>query len=164
MLISRGFREIDGTHIEIRKPDNESSVDYFSRKHKYTANIQAVVGSNLIFLDVATGFPVSIHDARMLRATELYQDAEANVILSKLTDVIENKQVSPLLISNGAYPSTSWQIKPYNFTIRLNDGPKKFNKKLTSARVTVERAFGLLKGRWRCLLKRLDNKLSNVSF
>ena len=139
-------------------------MDYFSRKHKYTANTQAVVGSNLIFLDVATGFPVSIHDARMLRATELYQDAEANVILSKLTDAIENKQVSPLLISNGAYPSTSWQIKPYPFTIRLNDGPKKFNKKLTSARVTVERPFGLLKGRWRCLLKRLDKKLSNVSF
>ena len=30
--------------------------------------------------------------------------------------------------------------------------------------MTVERALGLLKGRWRCLLKRLDNRLSNVSF
>ena len=70
----------------------------------------------------------------------------------------------PHLISDGAYPSTSWQLKPYPFTIRLNDAQKKFNKKLSSARVTVKRCFGLLKGQWRCLLKRLDNRLSNVSF
>ena len=31
------------------------------------------------------------------------------------------------------------------------------------ARVSVERAFGVLKDRWCCLLKRLDNRLSNVS-
>ena len=30
--------------------------------------------------------------------------------------------------------------------------------------MTVKRCFGLLKGQWRCLLKRLDNRLSNVSF
>ena len=38
------------------------------------------------------------------------------------------------------------------------------SKKLSSAQVTVKRAFDLLKQRWRCLLKRLDNRLSNVSF
>ena len=43
----------------------------------------------------------------MLRATKLYQDAEANIILSKPTDVIEeNKEVCMLLISDGAYPAT----------------------------------------------------------
>ena len=70
----------------------------------------------------------------------------------------------PPLISDGAYPSTSWQLKPYPFTIPLNDAQKKFNKKLSSARVTVERAFGLLKGPWRCLLQRLDYTLSNVIY
>ena len=39
--------------------------------------------------------PGSIHDARMLRETKLYQDAEANIILSEPTDVIENKKVRP---------------------------------------------------------------------
>ena len=44
----------------------------------------------------------------MLRATKLYQDAEANIILSKPTDVIEeNKEVCMLLISGGAYTATS---------------------------------------------------------
>ena len=69
-----------------------------------------------------------------------------------------------LLISDEAYSSTSWQLKPYHFTIRLNNAQKKFNKKLPSARVTVERPFDLLKGWWRRLLKRLDNRLSKISF
>ena len=120
---------IDETHIEILKADNESSVYYLSRKQKYTVNTQAVVCSNLIFLDVATEFPGSFRDTRMLRATKLYQDAEVNLILSKPTGAIENKEVRPLFISDGAYPSTSWQLKPYPFTIRLNDAHKKSHEK-----------------------------------
>ena len=34
-----------------------------------------------------------------------------------------------------------------------------FNKELSTARVTVECAFGILKGRWRVLQKRLDSSL-----
>ena len=39
----------------------------------------------------------------------------------------------------------------------------KFNKRLSGARVTVERASGILKARWRMLLKRLDSQITNVS-
>ena len=56
---------VDGPHIEILAPLSESKLDYFSRKQKYTINSQAVVGSNLMFLDVSTGFPGSVHDARI---------------------------------------------------------------------------------------------------
>ena len=98
----------------------------------------------------------------MLHATKLYQDAEANMVLSKPSDVIENKEGRSLLISDGAYQAT-WQLKHYPFTIQLNDTQKKINRKVSSAQVTVERAFGLLKRRMSCLLKRLNNRLNNVS-
>ena len=45
----------------------------------------------------------------------------------------------------------------------MSDTEKNFNKHLPSAAVTVERTFGLLKGRWRCLLERLDKDLVSVS-
>ena len=54
-------------------------------------------------------------------------------------------------------------MKPYSFTPALNNIQKKFNKKLSSSRAIVERSFGICKVRWRCLLKRLDNKVENVS-
>ena len=54
-------------------------------------------------------------------------------------------------------------VCPYNFTQTLTPQEKRFNKLLSSARVTAERAFGVLKARWRCLLTLLDTNLENVS-
>ena len=68
-------------------------------------------------------------------------------------------RVRPLLLGDGAYLSTTWLFKPYPRNIRLTNIQKKFNKSLSSARVIVEKGFGLLKGRLRCLLKKLDNDI-----
>ena len=67
------------------------------------------------------------------------------------------------MLGDGAYPLLPLLIKPYNFGPVLIRSEKLFNKKLCSARVTVKRAFGVLKSRWRCLLKRLDDRIENVS-
>ena len=92
---------IDGTHIEILCPDSPSKVDYFSRKRIYTINTQAVVGANLIFLDLATGFPGSIHDARMLRSSSLFVKAEMDRILNQPKKIISNDFIRPLLLGDG---------------------------------------------------------------
>ena len=100
-----------------------------------------------MFVDVATSLPGSMHDAGVLRATSFFQKAERGDILSSPLDVILNQRVRPLIIGDGAYPSTPWLIKPYPSTINLSDAENKFNRKLCSARSSVERAFGTLKGR-----------------
>ena len=53
---------IDGTYIPIQTPSIEGRADYFSRMQKYTIGLQGLVGSNLLFLDVATGFPVMFQE------------------------------------------------------------------------------------------------------
>ena len=163
MLIPQVVGAINGTHIEILPPEGDNKVDYYSRKQKYTINTQAVVGANLVFLDIATGYPGSIHDARVLRTTSLYRKSERHDILAAPCDVVNGLDIRPLLISDGAYPPTTWSVKPFPFRLNLSNAEKKFNHSLSSARVTVERAFGILKSRWRCLLKRLDNRAENIS-
>ena len=79
--------------IPILTPATESQNDYYSRKERHTINTQAAVGANLMFLDVATGFPGCMHDARVLQHTalfrmakqgEIYQNHPIKLILSQL--------------------------------------------------------------------------------
>ena len=46
--------------------------------------------------------------------------------------------------------------------MNLSQEQKKFNRFLSSAKVAVERAFGILKARWRCLLNCLDDNIENL--
>lgn len=65
--IPQALAAVDATHIAITAPNSPSKVDYYSRKQRYTINTQAVADDSLMFLDVSTGYPGSIHDARVVR-------------------------------------------------------------------------------------------------
>ena len=158
--IPQAVGAIDGTHIEIVAPKNP--FDYFDRQHRYSVIMQAVVGENLMFLDTAIGYPGSMHDARVLRNSKMFRKVENANILREPVVNINGNDIRPLLLGDGAYPLLPWLLKPYPNNIVLNPTQRRFNKVLSSARVTVERAFGVLKGRWRILLKRIDNRFINV--
>ena len=72
---------IDGCHIEINAP-TQNHEDYFNRKQHYSVNLQAIVDVNLKFIHATVGYPGSIHDARVLRLSGLYDFAENEQILS----------------------------------------------------------------------------------
>ena len=105
------FGGVDGTLIEIFAPSSDNKVDYFNRKQKFTANTSAVIGANLEFLDVARGYPISVHDARVLPSSTLFQQSQ--IILSTFLKDVHNVKIRPLLLSDSAYPATLWQVKPY---------------------------------------------------
>ena len=79
------------------------------------------------------------------------QKCEGKEILSKPGKVIDRLKIRPTLSGDGVDPPTILLVKPYPINIHLNNSQKYFNKSLSCARVKVERAFGTLKGRWRCL-------------
>ena len=113
--------------VQILCTNSESRVDYFSRKQKHTVNTQAVVGASLMFLHVATGYPGGLHEARILRVSSLFGKAERNEILAQPTRSIDGFNVRPLILSDSAYPSTMWQIKPFPFRQNLPQHQKVFN-------------------------------------
>ena len=75
---------------------------------------------------------------------------------------IDNTQVPLFLIGDPEYPLMPWVMKAYPGN-RLTEEQKLFNYRLSRACMTIECAFGRLKGRWKCLLKRLGNDVQGVS-
>ncbi len=54
-------------------------------------------------------------------------------------------------------------MKAFSDNGHLSSQQKTFNYRLGRARVVVEHRYGRLKGRWRCLLKRLDVNVCDAS-
>ena len=53
-------------------------------------------------------------------------------------------------------------MKPYAINPHTTAEQQNFNYHQSRTRMVVENAFGRLKGRWRCLLKRLDMQVDNA--
>ena len=66
---------IDDSHIRIEAPDN-SAPDFLSWYQQHDFIIQAIVDGKKIFKDFACGYPGSMHDARVLRRSTIFQRAE----------------------------------------------------------------------------------------
>jgi hypothetical protein len=158
--ITSGFRTIgripniigaiDGSHIPI-KVSHLFPVDYFNRKGFYSIVLQAVVDHNKKFLDICSGWPGSTHDSRVLTNSNLYN--KFNNQNNLVTTYFNNKYI----LGDGGYPNLGWLIVPYKDIGRgLTQQQTYFNLKHSQTRIKVEQAFGLLKGRWRCLLNNLE--------
>uniref|UniRef100_A0A8C7WXN8 DDE Tnp4 domain-containing protein n=1 Tax=Oryzias sinensis TaxID=183150 RepID=A0A8C7WXN8_9TELE len=135
---------LDGTHIPILPP-SDGYKDFVNRKGWPSYILQAVVDDQF-----CCKMPGSAHDANALRHSDLFQRAHL------LPKPIGGKDTNLLLVGDPAYPLLDWLIKGYANSPRLNPEQESFNTYLSSARVGVEMTFGLLKSRWRVLLKRSD--------
>lgn len=162
-FLRRGYPQcagaIDGTHIPIIAP-TDNPADYHNRKGWHSIILQAVVDHNYCFTDVFIGWPGRSHDARVLANSELYKIAENAkggwLFPREKSTSIAGVEIPVHIIGDAAYPLRRWLMKGYTQHHQLSPQQIRFTHTLSSARMVVENAFGRLKGRWRCLLKRND--------
>ena len=113
---------IDRTHVEISTLEDKTSVDDCCLKYKYAINIYNVIGLNLIFMDVDTGFHGSVD-------TGFYFSLHGS---RARTTIIESRRCNWQPTSTAYFfwrrctSSTSWVTEPYAFDLQLIDRQKWF--------------------------------------
>ena len=108
------------------------------------------------------GAPGSTHDSRLLKSCDLFADIQqGHVFPNSVLRTREYGDIPFTTVGDSAFPRYSWLMKPYNENTR--DPRKRYlNKRLCSARVVSEHAYGMLKGRWRILYKKTECRLKNI--
>ncbi|XP_060554375.1 putative nuclease HARBI1 [Ruditapes philippinarum] len=125
---------VDWTLIPIEAP-KENEAAYVCRKNFHALNVQAVCDTDMRFTDVVAMWPGSQHASALFDACGL-------------KDYLERTGAGMLLGDSG-YP-----LRRYLLTPKLNpttQQEEEFNKYHSRGRMVIERAFGLLKSRFRCL-------------
>ena len=69
-----------------------------------------------MILDLAAGYPGSLHDSRVLRNSNIFRMAENGDFLSCLDNIIENARINSLILGNVGYPFMKCVVTPYSFS------------------------------------------------
>ena len=133
---------IDGTHIRI-KPPQRHRLDYLNYKNFYSINMQAICDAKGTFLDIFVGYPGSVHDTRVMKNSYFYLTARY-------------PPPGYMLLGDGGYPCLQTPVcllTPYKEPV-IGRVQQRFNYRQSKARSVIERAFGMMKTRWRSTLFR----------
>ena len=135
---------IDGTHVNLEKapvrPDGAAS--FFSRKKRYGMLLLAAVDHRKRFIFAHHGFSSKSSDMRAQQATRLHTNPE------------EHFGPGEYLLGDSGFMCTTNIIPFYKKGVQeeqLRGQREYFNRKGAPARVDVEHAFGIVKGRWEFL-------------
>lgn len=147
---------IDGSHIYIAAPSNTIvAADHRNRNKSFSILLQAVVDSKCYFTSINTGPPGSLHDSAHFKSSELYRKVEEGIMGGFHDDPLSWDAALPFppyILADRGYPLLSWCITPFKrgpMGMTLTREEVWFNRKHSSTRMSVERAFGILKERFK---------------
>ncbi|KAJ8359381.1 hypothetical protein SKAU_G00159060 [Synaphobranchus kaupii] len=127
---------IDGCHVRVKVPSGANGHDYINRKLFAFIQLQAVCDSKGKFLDIHVRYPGSVHDPRVLKNSPVYLEACY-------------PPPGHFIMGDRGYPCICQPmaiITPFQETVQ-----ERYNHHHARARSIIERAFGMMKTRWRSI-------------
>jgi hypothetical protein len=119
---------VDGTPIHFaQKPAVDPEV-FFTRKSRYSINVQLIYDDTKRIIEFVTGWPGPVHDTRCFEDSAVYKHPELHFP-----------------------PSSSWLVAPYIQPAASIPENEVFNQLFSTARVTIEHVNGILKYRFSSL-------------
>ncbi|XP_037296239.1 putative nuclease HARBI1 isoform X1 [Manduca sexta] len=132
---------IDGTHVAIIRP-KENEERYFNRKHFHSKNVMIISDADLKILSVDVSYGGATHDSFIWNQHPVKQH------LINLNSNGENVY----LLGDSGYAQWEYMMTPI-VDAPVGSPEEYYTKMHCHARNTVERTIGVLKNRWRCLLR-----------
>lgn len=131
---------IDGTHIILDDAqvsrDSQIRKDYTDRHDRLSLLVQAVVDDEGLFRHVAGGVTGSWHDSRLLANSAIGREPRRFIAPGEY------------LVGDTGYACLPWLLTPFKLPELTSLARRRYNKCISSMRVTVENAFGRLKSRF----------------
>lgn len=155
---SRQFRDavgiIDCTHVRIVVPSEDAlaghAAAYVDRLSQHSLTYQALVTieNSPRFLDISGGIIGSAYDTKVLERSFVYKN---------IAQFLEDEEY---FMGDMGYPLRPWMMTGYKTAelAKMNIAAKarmeRFNRLFSGVRISVERAFGILKARFKGLRER----------
>lgn len=139
---------LDTTHIAMDLPSGEPADIWLDRNHNFSMALQAVVDTDLRFLDVCVGYPGSLTDAKCMRESAFFKKCNNGQRLNGETMQAGSFAIGEYVVADLEYPLLPWLMRPYK---ENESTPQRafYNDTLNSTRIAMARAFGRLKGTFR---------------
>lgn len=131
---------IDGSHVDIVAPKTNEE-QYVNRHQNHSINLMCVCGPTLRFYYASANRPGSVHDSRVFRLSSLYQQLDQGW----------RPWPNGILLGDSAYANSNFLIAPIVNPRTLQD--ERFNIAHKKTRRLIECAYGVLKQRFRCLIR-----------
>ncbi|XP_053556039.1 putative nuclease HARBI1 [Bombina bombina] len=156
---------IDCTHVLVQPP-KLGELPYRDRKRNHSLNIQVISDAKLKIMSIRSGFPGSTHDSFILRNSHVYDlfqnhQMPEGILLDKyllLIVIYGYKNIMYFILLKSNYflhtGDSGYSCLQWLFTPVLNPrtpAQVRYNEAHTSTRCVIERTFGVLKSRFRCL-------------
>ncbi|KAF7362660.1 DDE Tnp4 domain-containing protein [Mycena venus] len=132
----------DGSLIRFCEVPREDGHLFQSRKKFFGTNMQATCDHEKRFTSFELGWPGAVTDSKIWKNSDIWQRRHL---------YFENNEY--ILVDKG-YPSSPYTVRPFDepeiaaATAEDKGRMRAFNHRLSSVRIVIEHAFGLLKGRF----------------
>ena len=132
---------VDGTQVILSQRPHIDGETYWTRKGRYSINLQIVCDDKRMVRSYVVGWPGSVSDSTVFNDSDIYKNPQ---------EYFSRDQMQ-YIIADAGYASESWLCTPYRQPAASFPQNQLFNELFSSARVTIEHLNGVLKARWSSL-------------